>query len=377
MTTNYAPAERDSLEKVHEDSELIRNIEYIELFINALPYYGAILNEKRQIIFANKKLLETFELSNVENLIGLRPGEVLNCINSRLSEGGCGTSSNCAVCGAVNCILDAQQKNIRVEKECRITSYQSGCAQSFEFNVITTPFEWLDKRFFVLSLIDISDEKRRKVLERIFFHDVINKTGSMNGFIDLIKLEKDPERISYLLNILDLINRDLIEEIQSQRDLLSAENSELKTKFEELNSKDLIDFIVNQMARHEVAKDKNLDIEMNSQQFILKTDLLLIKRILTNMVKNALEASKAGETVRIGCNVLDGIFRFWVKNKAVMPEEVKLQVFQRTFSTKGINRGLGTYSMKLLGEKYLKGNVHFVSSEAEGTIFYIDLPKQI
>lgn len=57
-----------------------------------------------------------------------------------------------------------------------------------------------------------------------------------------------------------------------------------------------------------------------------------------------------------------------------MPEEVKLQIFQRSFSTKGENRGIGTYSIKLIVTEYLKGEVSFDSDSENGTIFKIDLP---
>ena len=38
-----------------------------------------------------------------------------------------------------------------------------------------------------------------------------------------------------------------------------------------------------------------------------------------------------------------------------MPDEVKAQIFERSFSTKGRGRGIGTYSIKLLTERYLEG----------------------
>jgi signal transduction histidine kinase len=60
-----------------------------------------------------------------------------------------------------------------------------------------------------------------------------------------------------------------------------------------------------------------------------------------------------------------------------MPKEVRLQVFQRSFSTKGADRGLGTYSVKLLTEKYLKGKVSFSSQQGEGTTFFVLLPEFI
>ena len=64
----------------------------------------------------------------------------------------------------------------------------------------------------------------------------------------------------------------------------------------------------------------------------------------------------------------------WVMNPSAMPEEVRMQIFQRSFSTKGKGRGIGTYSLKLLGETYLKGEVGFTSAEDEGTRFFIRLP---
>jgi signal transduction histidine kinase len=57
-----------------------------------------------------------------------------------------------------------------------------------------------------------------------------------------------------------------------------------------------------------------------------------------------------------------------------MPKEVQMQIFQRSFSTKGKGRGIGTYSIKLLTETYLGGKVSFRSEERHGTTFRIDLP---
>lgn len=37
-------------------------------------------------------------------------------------------------------------------------------------------------------------------------------------------------------------------------------------------------------------------------------------------------------------------------------------------------RGLGTFSMKLLGEEILGGRVEFTSSAQNGTVFKLDLP---
>ena len=71
----------------------------------------------------------------------------------------------------------------------------------------------------------------------------------------------------------------------------------------------------------------------------------------------ALEAAKPGQTVTLSCRQLENEVEFSVHNPVVMPKDVQLQIFQRSFSTKGSGRGLGTYSMKLLTERFMHGNV--------------------
>lgn len=59
-----------------------------------------------------------------------------------------------------------------------------------------------------------------------------------------------------------------------------------------------------------------------------------------------------------------------------MPREVQLQVFKRSFSTKGEGCGLGSYSVNLLTQRYIQGWVWFTSDEAEGTTFRMWVPLQ-
>jgi sensor histidine kinase regulating citrate/malate metabolism len=64
-----------------------------------------------------------------------------------------------------------------------------------------------------------------------------------------------------------------------------------------------------------------------------------------------------------------------VWNHQSIPEDIARRVFQRNFSTKEeAGRGVGTYSMKLLGEQILGGRVRFSTSPEEGTVFSFSLP---
>ena len=104
---------------------------------------------------------------------------------------------------------------------------------------------------------------------------------------------------------------------------------------------------------------------------------MLLKRVLGNMLKNAIEATSTGEAITLGCQLeADGV-TFRMANPGVIPLKVQLQIFQRSFSTKGENRGLGTYSMRLLTERYLNGSVSFTSTKKQGTVFRVHLPRSL
>jgi sensor histidine kinase regulating citrate/malate metabolism len=94
------------------------------------------------------------------------------------------------------------------------------------------------------------------------------------------------------------------------------------------------------------------------------------------MLKNALEATVESGTVNAIVEEEKNRIRYIVKNDYVMPKEIQLQIFQRSFTTKGKGRGTGTYSIKLLGEKYLGGKVGFTSAVRDGTSFWIELLKE-
>ncbi|MGK9476341.1 ATP-binding protein [Melioribacter sp. OK-6-Me] len=102
----------------------------------------------------------------------------------------------------------------------------------------------------------------------------------------------------------------------------------------------------------------------------------MLVRSLGNLLKNTLEASKTGDTVTVKTVIGDDQIIFSVHNPAFMPQDVQMQIFNRSFSTKeGTGRGLGTYSTRLFIEKYLNGEVYFHSNEEEGTVFNIKLKR--
>ena len=166
----------------------------------------------------------------------------------------------------------------------------------------------------------------------------------------------------------------IIDEIQTQRTLSEAETDELEPQFSPEDSLKLLGELVDACRLRDAAKGKILALDPASAAVSFRTDPTLLRRVVGNMLRNALEAVAPGQAVTAGCRREGAGIEFWVRNPGVMPREVQLQLFQRSFSTKGAGRGLGTYSMKLLTERYLKGAIGFTSDEIQGTRFAARYP---
>jgi K+-sensing histidine kinase KdpD len=374
MLTYFASPERTLKDKVLKDYTELKSIACIEELIDALPYIAVILNKNRQIVFSNMSLLQLFGIESMEELLGQRPGEAMNCIHSDRMEAGCGTSENCQVCAAANAILKCQETGKAVTDECRIRINLDGTEDCLDLEVTAAPLHWGENRFIIFTAMDISSKKRKEALERIFFHDVMNTAGTLQGVVDLLKHVDDPKKIKKFINLLGDVSRDLNEEIMTQRSLIAAENGELVVKNHEFYLKETLGHIIEEYRRNEVSRQRKIIFEENTYDYAIYTDPVLLKRILGNMIKNALEATPAKGKVTVDCNITREAVIIRVHNPGHMPKDIQQQVFQRSFSTKGKGRGLGTYSMKLLGEKYLHGKVSFESTPGSGTVFCLELP---
>ncbi len=368
----FAPAERASEPDLQKSHDAVSSLPCITGVLDAIPMSVMFLNNRRQIVSANKATLRLAGAADPRAAMGKRPGEAVNCIHAYETEGGCGTTEFCKTCGAVKAILSSIDGKSDVQ-ECRIMLKPDG--KALDLRVWATPFDANGIPLTIFAAMDISDEKRRRALERIFFHDIMNTASGIKGFSELLKDATASDAQEYQSTIFTLA-RMIVDEINSQRMLAAAENNELTLTPAVMSSLDALKNITNLYRTHEVAKGRTIAIDPQAVDVKFTTDQVLLLRVLGNMTKNALEASKPGETVTLGCALQMKQVQFWVHNPAKMPRDIQLQVFQRSFSTKGSGRGLGTYSIKLLTEQYMKGTASFVSG-SDGTIFRVSYPLSI
>jgi signal transduction histidine kinase len=334
----------------------------------------AILDVGRRVVFANEAFLGLAGNGDGRGPLGGRPGEVLRCAHA---GDGCGESVWCEFCGALQAITEAQRTQAPVVRECHIDSDAEERGAALDLLVRATPFALGGRAYVMLIFTDISHQKRRTALEKIFFHDILNTASSLRVYVDLLRRGIADDANRTLLRRLSTVCDTLEEEIQGQKILLSAENGTLKPQRNLIEAREMAQQLKAQAEGMEIARGRTVSLAAFSEPFTLIADDSLVKRILGNMVKNALEASPDGAEVTIGFRRdTDGRAVFTVHNPTAMEPSVQRQVFTRYFSTKGQDRGLGTWGMKMLAEDYCGGRVWFTSDAREGTTFTLSLPRK-
>jgi signal transduction histidine kinase len=212
-----------------------------------------------------------------------------------------------------------------------------------------------------------------RVLERIFFHDILNAAGGLRGILEMWP-DLSGDEAAEMTQLAQGLSTQLIDEIRAQRDLASAERGDLVPEPKPVNVRALLGRVCAVYGHHAETHGKLLAPPSIAGDTGISTDEALLARVLGNLIKNALEASRPGENVTVAYTNHDAP-TFTVHNQSVMSEAVQLQVFQRSFTTKsGRGHGIGTYSVKLLTERYLKGVVTFRSAPDQGTTFVVRLP---
>jgi len=364
-------AARATPELIDRQREILSSERHLCELLDAMPDYVMLLNENRQILFANKTLERFCATQGTGDVIGLRPGEALCCETALAEDKGCGTGEACNVCGALASILCALQGN-RSCCECQIQRRSERGPDSLDLKIWGAPLSWQPGQYILVLAADIGLARRRQELGRLFFHDILNTAGTVNQIADMLLhgiIDFDSAK-----NDLWQASQILVREIKGQSDLFQAENGELQVDFGLVLVRELLESVAVLYRNSEVGLGRRLVIREQTPGLLFLSDGALLTRVLGNLVKNALEASHPGETVTLGCRRQETDIVLWCHNEGVLTKEAQAQVFRSSFSTKGAGRGTGGYGIKLLSEQYLQGRVEFVSTPQSGTVFTLTFP---
>lgn len=372
METYFAPAKRTERRIFCNQVESISNSPIMTTLLKATGGVLVVLNEDRQIVGLNEAFLLALGISDPASVLGLRIGETLNCIHASENPHGCGTTPHCITCGAAIATMGAINDDQVSEKSCALTAEKGGDTLEMYLSIRAQPMKIDESRWILIFAQDITHQHSLSTLEHIFFHDINNILTTLVCNSDLLAREiPDQRRAQQILNA----SKRLCAEVSLQRFLSNQKESANLLKMTLVSISDITEEVELITSSHPTAHLRILEQKWPREEMHIHTDIHLISRVLGNMLLNAFEATAEGGTVRLNTTVNDTDIRWEVWNDAYIPAEIQLRIFQKHFSTKAsMGRGMGTHSMKLLGEKYLNGEVTFSSSLEGGTTFSFKHP---
>ncbi|MEZ4810001.1 MAG: ATP-binding protein [Allomuricauda sp.] len=128
----------------------------------------------------------------------------------------------------------------------------------------------------------------------------------------------------------------------------------------------------------EIFNEDYIHFISDEKEIIAKLDRTQLIRVVTNLVKNAIQAVPDVESPRILVTVAsegDTVKISVADNGVGISDDLKYKIFEPKFTTKSSGMGLGLGMVKNIVENY-KGNIDFTSQVGKGTVFTIKFPKE-
>lgn len=206
-------------------------------------------------------------------------------------------------------------------------------------------------------------------------HEVKNPLTPMRLSIQSFERNFNPSAPDNQQKIKDF-SKMMIEQIDTMSSVASAFSDFAKmpkAKNEVINLIEVVKTAV------EVFDEKYIRFKSDEQELSLYFDRTQLVRIITNLVKNAVQATEDTPDPEIEVSVTTATDRVVISvkdNGEGIAEENKSRIFEPKFTTKSTGMGLGLGIIRQIIKSY-QGKIYFESQEGTGTTFVVELPKSL
>lgn len=205
-------------------------------------------------------------------------------------------------------------------------------------------------------------------------HEIKNPLTPMRLSVQSFQRKFDPNDPNVLQKV-DEYSKTLIQQIDTLSSIASAFSSFAKMpaqKNEILNIVEVVNLAL------DIFTEDYISFISNEKEIIAKFDRTQLIRVVTNLVKNAIQAIPEGKLPKIDVHVYaqdNDVVLTVSDNGNGISEENETKVFEPKFTTKSSGMGLGLPMLKKIIETY-NGSITFTSKEGEGTTFIVTFPKE-
>jgi two-component system, sporulation sensor kinase B len=202
-------------------------------------------------------------------------------------------------------------------------------------------------------------------------HEIRNPLTVVKGFLQIYEKdntynENSKRHFSLMINELNTA-----EQVISQ--FLSIAKPDKDTETELVNVKNVLQSVTDLLNSYGLIHDNEIMLSMDEDCYIA-ANTIEFKQLLINIIKNAIEASKDGDSVVVSAESKKGLVEIKVidRGQGMSKEEID-SLGTPFYSLKSKGTGLGMMICFNIAAKY-KGTIHFDSEKGKGTTVTIRFP---
>ncbi len=374
-TLIYA-VERKRLEQALRESQ-----NEIATILASAPVVIMVVDEERRILEANTAAAK-FAGHRPEEMLNLRAGEALRCLNSLDDSQGCGFGPHCETCKTRLTLQDTfETGKSHYQVEWHIPVTENGKTREVYFLLSTVPLATSTKQVLV-CIEDIS--KLKSVEEQLIAYERLATIGKVSGSIaheirnplavidsSIFYLEKilptADERVKTHLNRIMSATHRCAVVIEALLKLTHPEELRLGS----VDLKKLVDTLLAEDCPPGVQTVKNY----TAGDVAVRGDEAQLSIALRNIVTNAVQAMNGAGTLTVVIKTYDDSVEitFSDTGPGITPENMS-KIFEPLFTTKAKGIGLGLSIAKAIIELH-QGTVSVASTPGTGATLTIRLPN--
>lgn len=204
-------------------------------------------------------------------------------------------------------------------------------------------------------------------------HEIKNPLTPMRLTVQNFQRKFDPKD-STIISKVDEYSKTLIQQIDTMSSIASAFSTFAKMPAQQNETLNVVNIVKLAL---DIFNEEYIIFTRDAEEIIAKFDRTQLIRVVTNLVKNAIQAISKIDTPQIIVHVSEldnNVIITVTDNGSGVPEENKDKVFEPKFTTKSSGMGLGLAMVKNIVETY-NGSISFESQKDKGTMFKVVFPK--
>ena len=239
---------------------------------------------------------------------------------------------------------------------------------SEDFSVRETTAMLNGKKVRIIAFSDIRNELSSRELEswtkliRVLTHEIMNNVAPITSLSETLSHKADDSEIKEGLSVINSTGKQLLNFVDNYRRITLIPTPQPKLFY----VKPFLERMVT--ISSEYSKDSNINLYIPVSDLLLYADESLIAHVVTNLLKNAVEAGATAISISAYTTPDDSIFIDISNNGKHIPDDEAQQIFVPFFTTKPTGSGIGlSISRQIM--KQSGGSLELIKSDTTSTLF--------